>query len=64
VTALDFSRDGSLMISASGDETVLQWDMSLESWGRRACVLANRSFTPDEWTRFLPDAPYHATCEE
>ena len=31
-------------------------------WSRRACEVAGRSMTEQEWSELLPDRPYHATC--
>ena len=31
------------------------WDVDPESWKRRACDLANRTLTREEWEEFLPD---------
>lgn len=44
--------------------TVSVWDVDLESWKRRACVIANRNLTPAEWKQYLRDKPKHATCPE
>jgi hypothetical protein len=33
-----------------------------ESWKLRACTLANRTLTPEEWEKFLPGLPYEPAC--
>jgi hypothetical protein len=38
------------------------WEASLEGWLARACRLANRDLTEEEWKTFLPFAPYRRTC--
>jgi hypothetical protein len=30
----------------------------------RGCALATRNLTRSEWAEFIPDEPYHRTCEE
>jgi hypothetical protein len=35
-----------------------RWDVRLETWRRRACAVAGRELTRDEWARFAPDRPY------
>ena len=38
------------------------WPMTLAAWERHACVVAGRSFTRAEWTRFATGRPYTTTC--
>jgi WD40 repeat protein len=40
-----FSPDGQTLAWASGDQTLVQWDVGLESWRERACRIANRNLT-------------------
>jgi WD40 repeat protein len=44
--------------------SVMLWDMSFESWMRRAGQIANRNFTLDEWREYFLDEPYRATFPE
>jgi len=59
---LDLSSDGRrlLMTLANGQGTV--WDIDPESWAKRACTLANRTLTRNEWEEFLPGRPYEPAC--
>jgi WD40 repeat protein len=41
---------------------VTRWDVDPESWKRRACKVAGRNLTRDEWRDFVGDRPYHTTC--
>ena len=43
-----------------GGQVVL-WDLELESYRNEARRIANRNLTLDEWRRYFPDTPYHAT---
>ena len=36
------------------------WDVDPESWKRRACALANRTLTREEWERVPPRAAVRA----
>ena len=59
---IDLSSDGRrlLMTLANGEGAV--WDVDPVSWARRACALANRTLTREEWERFLPGRPYEPAC--
>jgi len=62
ITNLAFSSDGTMLATGSLDSSVLLWDVSLESWRQRACQIAHRNLTAQEWGRYFPDVPYHSTC--
>jgi WD40 repeat protein/tRNA A-37 threonylcarbamoyl transferase component Bud32 len=59
---VDLSSDGRqlLLTLANGEGAV--FDVDPESWARRACALANRALTREEWVRFLPGRPYAPAC--
>jgi WD40 repeat protein/DNA-binding SARP family transcriptional activator len=55
--------DGGKTIVAADDRGGI-WSIPSEpaEWQRRACEIAGRNLTRDEWTELLPDRPYHRTC--
>jgi hypothetical protein len=54
--------DGGLVVSSSFDG-VLLWDTSNAALARRACALAGRTLTDDEWAWFLgPGTPREDLC--
>jgi WD40 repeat protein len=63
-TMIDLSSDGRFMLETHGNGTGAVWDVDPESWKRRACDLANRTLTREEWEEFLPGRPYEPACRK
>jgi WD40 repeat protein len=61
-TMIDLSSDGRHLLEIHGNGRGAVWDVDPESWTRRACDLANRTLTPEEWDEFLPGRPYEPAC--
>jgi WD40 repeat protein len=59
---IDFSPDGRQLLMTAADGRGALWDVDPESWAQRACTLANRTLTPEEWEEFLPGRPYDPAC--
>jgi WD40 repeat protein len=57
-----FDPTGHTLVTASQDGPVLLWDVDPASWRRRACALAGRRLTEQEWNDFLPGRPYKPSC--
>jgi WD40 repeat protein/DNA-binding SARP family transcriptional activator/ABC-type cobalamin/Fe3+-siderophores transport system ATPase subunit len=60
VAALD--PTGHTLATAFQDGTVLLWDVDPASWLKRACAVAGRRLTQQEWHEFLPGRPYQPSC--
>jgi WD40 repeat protein/DNA-binding SARP family transcriptional activator len=60
--AASFTSDGRSVVVVSDTGAGWVWDVDQSDWLQRACAVAGRSFTPQEWQTFIPDRPYHATC--
>jgi WD40 repeat protein len=57
-----FDPTGHTLATASWEGTVLLWDVDPASWLKRACAVAGRRLTPQEWQDFLPGRPYQPSC--
>jgi DNA-binding SARP family transcriptional activator/WD40 repeat protein len=60
--AASFTPDGHSVVVVSDTGQGWVWDVKRSDWLARACQVAGRSFTQQEWRELLPDRPYHATC--
>jgi DNA-binding SARP family transcriptional activator/WD40 repeat protein len=58
--ALTFTQDGTSLIVFDGDAGIHRVDVNPASWVQRACSIAGRSLTNDEWQRYLPGRPRQA----
>jgi WD40 repeat protein/tRNA A-37 threonylcarbamoyl transferase component Bud32 len=63
VNHVAFSPVADMLITGGRDGSVIRWDVSLDSWRRRACRVANRALTLDEWTRYLGESAYTPACD-
>jgi WD40 repeat protein/DNA-binding SARP family transcriptional activator len=57
-----FDPTGHTLATAFQDGTVLLWDVDPASWLKRACAVAGRRLTQQEWQEFLPRRPYQPSC--
>jgi len=57
--------DISLVSAGNGEDLVLLWQISDQSWVARACQIANRNLTQAEWRTFIgATEPYQKTCPD
>jgi WD40 repeat protein len=64
VLSVAFSPDGRTLASSSHNWAILLWDVDVGSWETRACGIANRNFSAEEWKKFFGDQPYRRTCPD
>jgi hypothetical protein len=59
---LDLSADGRSLLITSANGQGAVWDIDPDVWATRACALANRTLSREEWEQFLPGRPYEPAC--
>ena len=57
-----FAPHGSSLLVVNDYGNGFTWPMSLTAWERRACAVAGRNLTPQEWSRYLPEQSYTPVC--
>ena len=62
--SIRYLPDSSGLLIAARDGRTWTADTRTDAWAERACTIAGRNLTRDEWTEFFPSRPYHATCPE
>jgi WD40 repeat protein len=63
VTSLSFTPDSKTLVSGSDAGSITFWDVDIQSWEQRACKLAGRDLSPDEWRQFFPGRAQHEICQ-
>jgi WD40 repeat protein len=56
------SSDGSMLAISQSRPTVTLVDLMPEAWVARACAVANRTLTVDEWRQFVGALDYEPAC--
>ena len=59
---IDLSPDGRRLLLTHADGRGAVWDVDPESWAKRACRLANRKLTREEWQKLLSGRAYDPAC--
>jgi WD40 repeat protein/energy-coupling factor transporter ATP-binding protein EcfA2 len=58
-----FVDRGDTMVTSSWDGSLIFWDLRPASWAAKACALAGRNLTREEWRRFI-GGDYRRTCAQ
>ncbi len=64
ISSLAFSPDGNTLVTSGQNNRLLFWKVSLQAWKQRACNVAGRNLTWQEWETYLSETrlDYRATC--
>jgi WD40 repeat protein len=62
IVDLGFRRDGEQIVVRDDTGTLRIWDLDADAWIVRACRVANRALTEEEWAQYVVGAPYQPTC--
>jgi WD40 repeat protein len=59
-----FSPDGRHLAGAGPKGALWRWELDVDpaAWRDRACRIAGRNLTPEEWALDIPDQPYYRVC--
>jgi DNA-binding SARP family transcriptional activator/WD40 repeat protein len=57
-----FRPDRNEIVGYFGNGALHTWNLEPASWMRRACAIAGRDMTAQEWQRALPGRPYQHVC--
>ncbi len=55
---------GGEALACGGSDEIVLWDLRLEAWQERACEMASRNLTEEEWRLFLRGETYRKTCSQ
>jgi WD40 repeat protein len=62
--SIAYRRDSTGVVIASTDGRTWTANTRTETWVERACAIAGRNLTDDEWSQFFPSRPYEPTCPQ
>jgi WD40 repeat protein/DNA-binding SARP family transcriptional activator len=60
---LGFDPGGDHLVALYDNGTALVWDVDPDHWKERACAVASRSLTREEWAALLPRQSYQPACQ-
>ena len=64
IHSIAFEPRGGVLASVDEGDSIIFWTVSYEEWVRRACHIANRNLTREEWNTYLGTRPYRKTCPD
>jgi WD40 repeat protein len=62
ILSLTFTADSKSLISGGTDGQIIWWDLDEASWSYRACQMANRKLTKQEWSDYVGQGARESVC--
>jgi WD40 repeat protein/DNA-binding SARP family transcriptional activator len=60
--SVGYTPDSRYLVSVFGDGTAYRWPVTVSAWENQACAVAGRTFTREEWRRFVGSPSYSKVC--
>jgi WD40 repeat protein len=64
VDSIAFSSTDGTLAALSEDDGITFWQADYESWAKRACQIANRNMTQEEWQNYFGKKSYRKICSD
>ena len=64
IRSLALSPNGQILASGSEDNTIRFWNGNDEARSRKACRIAGRIFSREEWQQYIGEADYERACAQ
>lgn len=64
VRSMQISHDDKLLVTGHISGNIMLWDIDTQSWLSKACAMAGRNFTDDEWQQYFPGETYRISCSQ
>jgi WD40 repeat protein len=64
IKSVVFSPRNDVLASVGEDDSIVFWEGGFEGWSGRACRIANRNLTLQEWATYFGKLPYRKTCPD
>jgi WD40 repeat protein len=64
IKSVVFSPRNDVLASVGEEDSIIFWEGGFAGWSGRACRIANRNLTREEWATYIGKLPYRKTCPD